>query len=339
MKRSLIIFAELVILSVALAMSLNVGRIDIPLHEIILAVFSGGYGQHGETARHVYVIREIRIPRTLMAAMAGINLSLAGLVMQNVLRNPLADPYTLGIASGAAFGAALYIVLGKSVLSDGIRIHQSLLLSSNAFLFSMVSLSVTLLISSRGKGPTTVLLGGIATGGIFSACLSVMKYFSDNEALKNLEIWLLGGFWGANSSNVKVLAVVTVLSTTLIYRFSWQLNAMSAGEDIAVSVGVNVRFVNYFTVIVATLVASVTIAFSGVIGFIGLVCPFLARGLVGFDNRYLIPASALTGGILLTIADLAARTVIQPQEMPVGVITTVLGSPFFIYMLARKNVW
>jgi iron complex transport system permease protein len=217
---------------------------------------------------------------------------------------------------------------------------DSLLIAANAFLFSLISLTVVLIIVSfNNKSTITVLLGGIATGGIFAAGLSLIKYFSGNEALKNLEIWLLGGFWGASYPNLLVLAVLSGIIWPILYSLAWKLNAISAGDEVAGTLGINVRLVSYTSIILATLLAAATIAFSGIIGFVGLVCPFLSRGLVGADNRYLMPACVFVGGVLLTHADLAARVVLSPQEIPVGVITTLLGTPLFIYMLATKRVW
>jgi iron complex transport system permease protein len=324
----------------ALLLSLSYGEADTGIRDILRAVFLPIECQDADFFWKSYIIIDLRLPRVLMAAIAGMNLSLSGLVMQNILKNPLADPYTLGVASSAAFGAALYIVMGKSVLGMGLRPGDSFLIAANAFLFSLVSLGAVLMIVSLNKHSNlSVLLGGVATGGVFAAGLSLLKYFSANDALKNLELWLLGGFWGASYSNLFVMFMISLTIWPVLYGLAWKLNAIAAGDEVASTLGVNVRVVGYVAIILATLLAAGTIAFSGIIGFVGLVCPFLARGLVGTDNRYLIPASLLIGGLLLTLADLGARIVLSPREIPVGVVTTLSGTPFFIYMLARRKVW
>ncbi len=258
--------------------------------------------------------------------------------MQNILRNPLASPFTLGVSSGASFGAALAMVLGVGILDQNFLFTGYSMVAINAFVFGCLSLLVVYGISALSRNDTSVLiLTGTAISSLFSAGVSILKYISGAEALKNLEMWLMGGFWGANWKSIIILLPLTITCITLMLKLAWDLNAMNAGEEVASTLGVNLKQVKILSLLAVTLISSITIAFSGVIGFIGLVAPHIARGLVGVDNRRLIPASCLLGAIVLLASDTIARTILAPREIPVGIITALIGVPFFIIILTRKN--
>jgi iron complex transport system permease protein len=248
----------------------------------------------------------------------------------------------LGVSSGASFGAALAIVLGTSVFGVTLATSGQLVIALNAFIFGCISLAIVYTIAQLKSGSTTVLLlAGVAVSSIFGAGVSALRYFSDNEALRDLTIWLLGGFWGANWHAVGILTPLVGVVILFLLFHAWQLNAVISGDDVAETLGVHVRRVQFNTLVTVTLMSSAAIAFSGVIGFVGLIAPHITRSFVGVDNRYLLPASALTGAIMLLLADTLARTIIAPIEIPVGIITSLVGGPFFIYILIarERSIW
>ncbi len=284
------------------------------------------------------VVWELRIPRIFLAVLTGMSLAGAGAVMQGLLRNPLVCPYTLGLSGGAAFGAALAIVLGKNILGGYFNIAGNYIIVTNAFFFGCLTMLFVYAISRlKGGVPETLLLGGVAIGYLFSAGVSALKYISNEEALKDLVVWLMGGLWGASWETVMLLFPLVVVCMTVLLRYAWDLNALGAGEEVAASLGVNVRRLRLVCLILATLAASGTIAFTGIIGFVGLVGPHICRFIIGGDNRFLIPCACIAGGALLLLADTMARTVFSPVEVPVGILTSLIGAPFFIYLLIKKK--
>lgn len=262
--------------------------------------------------------------------------------MQGVLQNPLASPFTLGVSSGASFGAAVGIVLGATVFGFTPATQGPALIATNAFVFGCLSLLVVYAIGQTHPGSTAVLLlAGVAVSSLFGAGVSALRYVSNNETLRDLAIWLMGGFWAVSWQNVIVLFAVATISWIALARLTPDLNALLAGDDVAATSGVRVRTVRLTCLILATLTASASVAFSGVIGFVGLVAPHIARSVMGQDNRYLFPATLAFGGFLLLGADTIARTILAPVEVPVGVVMSLVGGPFFIYILIQngKRVW
>ncbi len=282
------------------------------------------------------VVLQLRLPRILMAIITGISLGVAGAVMQGVLRNPLVSPYTLGLSSGAACGAAIAIVLGVGVFGTGRYI-----IVINAFLFSLLTMAIVYGISRmRGTSVETLILAGVAMGYLFSAAISLLKYVSGHEELREIVFWLMGGLYTARWENVIILIPAVLFFTMLLMRYSWDLNAMSAGEEVASSLGINVNRVRIICLSLSAVLTASVIAFTGIIGFIGLVSPHVCRLLIGSDHRYLIPCSGLIGALVLLVSDTACRTMISPTEIPVGIVTSFIGVPFFLYLLvSRKRRW
>ncbi len=268
-----------------------------------------------------------------MAIITGVSLGVAGAVMQGVLRNPLVSPYTLGLSSGAACGAAIAIVLGVGIFGSGRYI-----IIINAFFFSLFTMALVYGISRiRGTSVETLILAGVAMSYLFSAAISSMKYFSGNEALREVVFWLMGGLYTTKWENVVLLAPIVLVFTLLLVCYSWDMNAMSAGEEVASSLGINVNRVRIICLALASVLTASVIAFTGIIGFIGLVSPHVCRLLIGSDHRYLIPASGLAGALVLLVSDTACRTMVQPTEIPVGIVTSFIGVPFFLYLLVRRK--
>ncbi|OLO42706.1 iron ABC transporter permease [Alkalihalophilus pseudofirmus] len=339
-KKITLLFILLLLLILSIVYSVRVGTVDVSYGELFFLFrefFSGA-----ELSTNGYILFEIRLPRIVMAVLTGMALASAGVIMQAILRNPLASPFTLGVSSGAAFGAALAIVLGTSVFGLNVVAKGQWLIAVNAFIFGCIAVFAVYGIARVKNGSTTVLiLAGVAIGQLFSAAVSTLKYFSNNEALKDLVVWLMGGFWGASWSVIQFLFPIIILAILFLLKTSWDLNALSSGEEVAKSLGVNVKRLRLSALVVSTFIASATIAFTGIIGFIGLVAPHISRILIGIDNRFLLPCSCLVGAILLLLSDTFARTVISPIEIPVGIITSIIGAPFFIYLLLqkRKDYW
>ncbi|MCS6826641.1 MAG: iron ABC transporter permease [Caldilinea sp.] len=337
-KRAILLLLS-ILLGAAILYAVSVGTVSISLSEILTILrrqfFSETAGQY--ELNH-YIIWQIRLPRIAAAVITGMALAMGGVIMQAIFRNPLASPYTLGVSSGAAFGAALAIVLGTSLF--GVKLAQSgqTLIAVNAFLFGCLSLAFVYAVAQIKGGSTIVLLlAGVALSSLFGAGVSALSYFSNNEALRNLTVWLMGGFWGANWSALAILSPITLLALLILMFHAWELNAISSGEEVAETLGVHVKRTHLVTLVTVTLAASAAIAFSGIIGFIGLVAPHITRSFVGADNRYLIPGSALMGGLMLLAADTLARTIIAPTEVPVGIITALFGAPFFLYILVTRE--
>ncbi|HZG81156.1 MAG TPA: iron ABC transporter permease [Brevibacillus sp.] len=332
-KKLLLLGATTLLLIASTLYAISRGAVEVPLYDLLAILF----GQSSDEML-TYIVYEVRLPRIVMAIVTGISLSCAGVIMQALLRNPLADPFTLGVSSGAAFGAALAIVAGASVF--GINLVQSghWMIALNAFVFGCLAVLVVYGIARLKNSSTTVLLlAGVAIGQLFSAGVSGLKYFSDNEALKDLVVWLMGGFWGAKWQVLQILIPLLVLSLGILVKYAWDLNALSAGEEVARTLGVKVKRIRWVCLLVVTLMASTTIAFTGIIGFIGLVAPHISRIIIGTDTRFLLPCSCLVGALLLLLSDTAARMLLSPVEIPVGIITALFGAPFFVYLLVKKR--
>jgi iron complex transport system permease protein len=285
------------------------------------------------------IVMELRLPRIILAVLTGMSLGCAGAVMQGVLRNPLVSPMTLGVSSGAAFGAALAILLGADILGASLAGEYTVALS--AFIFGSLTISFIYGISRiRGTSTATLLLAGVALGYLYSAGLSMMQYISNDNTLRQVTLWLMGGLWGAQWFTDIVLLPIVLVCIGLLMRYAWDLNAFGAGEEVARSLGVNVRAMIIACLALATLITSSTIAFTGVIGFIGLIAPHICRMIIGADHRFLIPGSCLFGGVTLLLADTLARNVLAPVEIPVGIVTSLIGVPFFVYLLlSQKKRW
>ena len=284
-----------------------------------------------------YYIFDVRVPRAIGGICAGASLAVAGVVMQNIFKNPLADPYTMGISSGAFLGAVLYIICGLSLvpipgLSGGI---------GNAFLFSLIPTAILLLISIFKKmTPTAMILTGIAIMFVFSSICQILMVTSSAESMAGAYEWRVGSLSRMKWEYVAPMIISTILLSLTIWALSDKFNVMYAGDNAMQSLGEKPLFVRIFTLILASLLTAGVVAFTGTIGFIGLVGPHVARIFVGSNNRYLIPASAAFGAAFLVLADTIAK-VSGINGLPVGVICSMIGGPLFIVILIRqrKSAW
>lgn len=280
----------------------------------------------------IAIIANIRLPRILLAFVVGFALSVVGVAMQGMLKNPMADPFIIGTSSGAAFGAAIAIVLKLNKLVGGIGI-----ISLFAFIGALLATTLVYSLAKiKHKVPvTTLLLAGIATGQFFTAITSFLMVISSKD-VNSIIFWTMGSFSARGWTQLRIAILPVLLGSIVIYVFSKDLNILLLGETNAQNTGVAVERVKRYILVTSALMTAVVVSVSGIIGFIGLIIPHIMRMLIGPDHRVLIPSSGILGGIFLIVADTLARTIIAPTEIPVGIITAIAGGPFFIYLL-RKN--
>ena len=289
------------------------------------------------------IIWNIRLPQTLTAVVAGAGLAGAGTVMQSVLRNPLASPFTLGIAHAAAFGAAFSVmILGSGVmassLGDAVSISNPMLTLLSAFIFSMgTACLITYIAKIRGSSPEVMVLTGVALGALFTAGTMLLQFFADDVQLAAMVFWTFGDVARTDWSDLAFLSVITGLALIYFLVNSWNYNAMDVGDETAKGLGVRVEMVRLSGMMAASLVTSVIISFAGIIGFIGLVAPHIVRRVIGDDHRFLMPASILAGALILLASDIVARLVLLPHVLPVSIFTSFLGAPVFIYLIIKGN--
>lgn len=279
------------------------------------------------------IVWQIRMPRAFLAILVGAALVTSGVTYQGILRNPLADPYILGVSSGASFGAALVIFFGLQTTLFG-----QWTLPVVAFVSGLITLFIVYRLALVGKKLQieTLLLSGVILQAFLGAGLSLILAKSE-EKMGQIMFWLMGSLSLSNWSSSLIIAPYVIVGIMIIYLFSREMNILSLGEQNAHHLGVNVKNIRILLLLTASLIAGAAVAVSGIIGFIGLIVPHIMRSLCGSDHRILLPLSALAGSILLIVADTIARTIMEPQELPIGVITALLGAPFFAYLLRKKK--
>ncbi|MFA6431095.1 MAG: iron ABC transporter permease [Candidatus Margulisiibacteriota bacterium] len=279
------------------------------------------------------ILWQVRLPRVLLAAFVGMLLSTSGVVLQGVLRNPLADPYILGVSAGGAIGAAISIVLGAQFVVLGMSSVPAM-----AFLFSLLAVYVVYRLSRIGKktSPETLLLAGVALSAFCSAVLSLIVIISGN--LQSIYFWLLGSLSSANWTNVYTVIPYAVIGLGIAYFYSKELNALLLGEDMAHTLGVEVEKSRVMLIIAASFMSAAAVSVSGLVGFVGLIVPHWIRMLVGPNHRILVPVSALAGAIFVVLADTISRTIFSPTEIPIGIVMSLAGAPFFLYLLRKRRM-
>ncbi|MFQ3285935.1 FecCD family ABC transporter permease [Natronomonas sp.] len=323
------------LLVVTTLLALAVGSVRVPLADLLAALAGGG------TELHRNIVWRNRLPRVLAAVAAGGGLAVAGAAMQTVLRNPLGAPYTLGISQAAAFGAALAILItGVGVGATAGGFLATSLTPIAAFLAGMVSTGVILLlVTYRRATPETMILTGVALGSLFQAGLTLLQYFASDTEVAAIVYWTFGDVGRVGWPKVLVLLAVVLAATAYFVRHGWDYDVLDAGTDTAKSLGVNVESLRIRGMAVASLVTALIVSFVGIIGFVGLVAPHIVRMVIGGTERYLMPASALVGATLLVAADTVARTVLAPVVLPVGILTSFIGAPLFIYLVVEGRAY
>jgi iron complex transport system permease protein len=326
----------LLFLFIMLIYSISVGEVTIPPNEVLQTITG-----HSVSTKWDLIIWNIRLPQALAAIVAGAGLSVAGVAMQSILRNPIASPFTLGISNAGAFGAAVSVVVlgtGKmqSTVANAVTINNPYLTTTVALFFCLLATGVILLISSiRGASPEVMVLAGVALSSLFTAGTAFLQYFADDTQLAAVVFWTFGDVGRVTWTELEIMAGVVLLAIIFFVANCWNYNAIDAGDETAKGLGVNVERTRLVGMVIAALVSAVIVAFLGVIGFIGLVCPHMVRRVIGDDQRYLIPGSTLFGGILLLASDTAARLIISPYVLPVSILTAFMGAPVFIYLLLK----
>jgi iron complex transport system permease protein len=351
-KRNLLIFGVLfLLLFVASIIACGIGTVVLPPMDVLIAfghVIFPGFIDAPATANTGFIIIGYRLPRILLAILAGVSLAVAGAVMQGLLRNPLVSPFTLGLSSAASFGSAFMIVFGPIFFNTaftglavvlGIKISLgTAFLILSAFLFGWTSVVLVYLISrTKQTSQAITILAGVVISYLFQAGLLALQYLSNDESLRDIITWLMGGMWGANWQVVVILLPIVLICFFLVERRAWDLNALSGGDDVAKNLGIDISQFRINCLLIVSFSASACLAFTGVIGFIGLMAPHICRMIVGNDYRYLLPCSAMMGALILLISDTAARSLFSPIEIPVGVIMYILGGLFFLYLITRGH--
>ena len=319
-KRNIVLLSGLVALILAMLSGIVNGAVKIELSEV-LAVIVGA--EHTENYRILY---HIRIPRVIVGALTGLNLALAGCILQGILRNPLADPGIIGVSAGAGLAAMFVMILWP---------EQTMLVPVVAFAGAMLATAIVFLLAwERGVQPLRMILAGVAVGAFFGGGMSALMVFHADKVQGTVS-WMAGGFQGRSWSHVMMIfpySVIGIIGTFIGYR---HLNALQLGDDVAKSLGTQVEKTRFFMVTLAALLAASAVSVAGMLGFVGLVVPHMIRMLVGSDFEYLMPCSALFGAALVVGADMVARTMFSPLEVPVGIFMAFIGAPFFLYLLKK----
>jgi iron complex transport system permease protein len=322
-------------LVVLVLVATSVGSADLGVKSVASAIVARIFPfLNLEVSSKVYaIVWDIRLPRIVLGVVAGAGLAVSGAVMQGIMRNPLVSPFTIGISSAAGFGASVAIVLGAGVVGD-----EKYLVITNAFIFALLAAFLVYgLARIRGMRPETLILAGIALMFFFSSGTSLLQYIATKEELHAVVHWLFGSLTGASWENIVVVLIIFSCCLPFLIKYSWDLNALVAGDDVATTLGVNTRRVRIVCMVLATLITAGIICFTGIIGFVCLVAPHITRMIIGADHRFLLPCSCILGGLLLLGADTLGRTVFQPVVIPVGIVISVIGVPFFVYLILRTR--
>ena len=350
-KKVLFILVLFAVSVFALLLGVCLGSVDIPFVDVLKALFHPilpGIVPEPSEPYYSDFIFSGRLPRMVLVILTGFSLGIAGMMMQGLLRNPLVSPFTLGVSTAASFGAAIAIVLGPIIFGEYVDISITIANShfsfedairiAFAFTVSMISVGM-ILIMARGKNVSrsSVILSGVVISYLFQAGIMAAKYFSDEDQLREITLWIMGSMSSATWGIDVILLPIVAICSLLLFRMSMDLNALSAGDDLASSLGVDVAKLRRNGMVLCTLITAACLAFTGVIGFIGLMAPHICRMVIGNDSRYLMPASAMMGVTILAVSDLFCRLVIRPGELPVSIVLYVVGGLFFVWMISNKK--
>lgn len=321
-----------------LLFGLTLGPISIPPGDVLATLWEA-LVKPGEGGQEALIITSIRLPRVLLAALVGVCLAVCGAAMQGLFRNPLADPSLIGVSSGASAGASLVIVLGGGALFQGGQFAGLSALALGAFAggFLAVLLVYRLATSPAGTSVATMLLAGIAISALAGALNSLFSYIADDEMLRRISLWQMGSLDAANWPRVCIAALACAALLWALQRDAVALNAFLLGESEARHLGICVEAVKRRLILLTAFAVGASVAVAGTIAFVGLIVPHIVRLLIGPDHRFLVPAAALAGAVLMICADGFARVVVAPAELPAGILTAMLGTPFFFSLLLQKR--
>ncbi|MCC5927961.1 MAG: iron ABC transporter permease [Cyclobacteriaceae bacterium] len=328
-KKVGVLLLTLIVLIAVFSFAITAGAFKLTVFQVyeVLGQVTGILNTESDTLARM-IVWDIRLPRIIMATITGFALATAGSVFQACFRNPLVEPYILGVSGGAAFGAALAIAIPTWFFSAQL----------SAFFFGTLAVMLAYHLA-RVKGQTSVvslILAGVIIGALFTAMVSVLKYLSDDAALREIMFWIMGGFYHSSWDEIHVSVPMVMISFLIIWAMGWKLNVLSMGDAEARALGVQPQLYKVILISLATLITALTVASTGIIAWVGLMMPHAARMILGPDNRYVIPLSAMLGALYLIICDTLART-LTSAEIPVGIITAIAGAPYLLYLLRTKG--
>ncbi|MCS7481970.1 FecCD family ABC transporter permease [Umezawaea endophytica] len=330
---AVLVVALVAALVAATAFAIGVGTVDVPVGRVVAVVWShlsGGTAVQDPLTDQI--VWEFRTPRVLLAALAGSGLSLAGVCLQTLVRNPLADPYLFGVSAGASLGAVI-------ALTSGVGLVAGLGVAGAAFAGSLISLVVVFVMAQRGGRliGSSLVLAGVAVAYLGTAITSYIQLQANPAELRGVMFWLLGSVAGASWDDLGVLAAATAVTAIWLTTQGRSMNALSVGDDTAAGLGVDVHRLRVLLLVAASLLTAAVVSVAGGIGFVGLIVPHAVRLVVGPDHRKVFPVSLLAGAVFLVLVDLVTRTVDRPNEVPIGIFTAALGAPFFLALLRRRK--
>lgn len=334
-KKQVFLILLLAIILIAAAISLLMGPSEIGFKELINLISGKATGVESQ------IILHLRLPRILAALLSGMALSVAGASMQSILKNPLGSPFTLGISNAAAFGAAFAVIVLKagsmhSSGTDSVLVNNPYLITLSAFVWSLAACFLILLVARmRGATPENMILAGIIASSLFMALTTGLQYIADDIELAAIVFWTFGDLSKGGWHELLIQAMILIPALVFFMRNSWNFNALDSGDETAQSMGVNIFRFRLWTLVIASLATASVVSFYGIIAFVGLVVPHIVRRLIGSNERFLLPGSALMGAAFLLVCDVLARTVISPLVLPVGILTSVVGAPLFIFLLIK----
>lgn len=334
----LVLLIVLALIAVAICASTMIGAVDVSPAQIVKIIANRTV--NGEVFEKTWeqktenIIWNVRFPRVVLSFIVGASLALCGVLMQALTKNPLADPYVLGISSGASAGAVCSIMLGWFSFLGGYSVI------AGATIGAMLSICLSMRIACiKGRITSTQLvLAGIATSALFSAITNLIVYGSGgSDKTKTALFWMVGSLSGSTWSTVRYVAIVSIAAIVVVLLFSKELDVLLLGDDVAETLGMDTRRIKLVIIAASTVLTGVVVSVSGVIGFVGLVVPHIVRSLVGSSHKKLLPLVILGGGLFTVVTDLLSRVILDPQELPIGVISAFCGAPFFLYLIRKNN--
>lgn len=332
---TIIVLSLVLILSIGISIALGSVKIDIKeVYNILISnIFNLNEGAFSSGPLYE-IIWNVRFPRVLLGAVVGGGLSVVGVAMQALVKNSMADPYILGVSSGASVGATLVLLVGNIGFLGNYSLQMA------AFIGALISCVCVYILANVGGGinPTKLILSGTAVAAVCSSLTSFIIFNSKNDqGIKSVMFWLMGSLAGARWENIKLPFLSLALCLIMLFFMYRILNIMLMGDTCAVTLGVNIKNVRKITLIITSLLTGVLVSVAGSIGFIGLMIPHISRGLVGSDHKKVIPVSLLIGAIFTIWADVIARTLVAPEEIPIGIITSMCGAPFFVFLMCKGS--
>ena len=327
-KRMRILFFLFLILLFLILLNVSVGSSHITILEILEIIF-----RNEGRGNHVMIVKQVRMPMALMAVVVGASLGIGGCEIQSILRNPIASPYTLGITSAASFGAAMGLLLNSNVFF----LPDTLAVTGNAFFFTvLVSLGIYVFSFQKRINKTAIILFGIALNFLFSSLTMILQYIAEEDKLQSLIFWTFGSLLKTTWNKFYFVFWVLLFTSIVLYRNAWKLTAMTLDDNKARSIGVPVQQLRRRAILIVSLLSAVSVSFVGTIGFVGLVAPHISRQFVGEDQRFFMPLSALLGAVILSCSFLLSKLIIPGVILPIGLVTSVIGIPFFIAIIFGK---